>query len=214
MRYMHTTIFTAHSYRRMSVCLCVCEGGGGYALRDNMFLSCAIYSIEKHSHAEWRRPVGCLKLQVNFCKRATNYLALLREISYKGKASSGSTPPYTISNRRTPLDSELPPPCGWCAAALALSCRAPQGHNPTQENLILFHFFPSSHLLFGFFAGLAAASQKSGTKRKKREKITRVIRQCTHSYTGCSCCSHCILHVSLNSTMTRVVLLMSYVFLR
>ena len=169
MRYMHTTIFTAHSYRRMSVCLCVCEGGGGYALRDNMFLSCAIYSIEKHSHAEWRRPVGCLKLQVNFCKRATNYLALLREISYKGKASSGSTPPYTISHRRTPLDSELPPPCGWCAAALALSCRAPQGHNPTQENLIHFHFFRAAEATI-----------------------------------------YCILHVSLNSTMTRVVLLMSY----
>ena len=26
----------------------------------------------------WRRPIGCLKLQVIFCKRATNYRALLR----------------------------------------------------------------------------------------------------------------------------------------
>jgi len=41
----------------------------------------------------WRRPIGFLKLQVIFCKRATNYRAILRKMNSKGKASYDSTPP-------------------------------------------------------------------------------------------------------------------------
>ena len=41
---------------------------------------------------EWRRYMGCLKLQVIFCTRATNYRALLREMTSKDKASYDSTP--------------------------------------------------------------------------------------------------------------------------
>jgi len=41
----------------------------------------------------WRRPIGCLKLQVTFRNRATNYRALLRKMTYKDKASYGSWPP-------------------------------------------------------------------------------------------------------------------------
>jgi len=41
----------------------------------------------------WRRSIGCLKLQVIFCKRATNYRALLRKMTYKDKVSYDSTPP-------------------------------------------------------------------------------------------------------------------------
>ena len=40
---------------------------------------------------EWRRPIGCLKLQVIFRKRATNYRALLQKMTYKDKASCGSS---------------------------------------------------------------------------------------------------------------------------
>jgi len=40
----------------------------------------------------WRRPIGCLKLQVVFRKRATNYRALMRKITYKDKASYDATP--------------------------------------------------------------------------------------------------------------------------
>jgi len=43
----------------------------------------------------WRRHIGCLKLQVVFCKRATNYRALLQKMTYKDKASYDSTPPCT-----------------------------------------------------------------------------------------------------------------------
>ena len=38
----------------------------------------------------WRRPIGCLKLQVTFRNRATNYRALLQKMTYKDKASYGS----------------------------------------------------------------------------------------------------------------------------
>ena len=37
----------------------------------------------------WRRLIGCLKLQVIFRKRATNYGALLRKMTYKDKAFRG-----------------------------------------------------------------------------------------------------------------------------
>jgi len=48
-----------------------------------------------HSYTGWQRPIGCLKLPVIFRKRATNYRALLRKITYKDKASYGSSPPCT-----------------------------------------------------------------------------------------------------------------------
>jgi len=40
-----------------------------------------------------RRPTGCLKLQFILCKRATNYRALLRKMTYKDRASYGPAPP-------------------------------------------------------------------------------------------------------------------------
>ena len=44
-------------------------------------------------HTGWRRPIGCLKLQIIFRKRATNYRALLRNMSYTDKTSCESSPP-------------------------------------------------------------------------------------------------------------------------
>jgi len=44
-----------------------------------------------------RRLIGCLKLQVIFRKRATNYRALLRKMTYEDKASYDSTPPCTVN---------------------------------------------------------------------------------------------------------------------
>ena len=46
----------------------------------------------------WRRRIGCLTLQVIFRKRATNYRALLRKITYKDKASYESTPCSTSAH--------------------------------------------------------------------------------------------------------------------
>ena len=41
----------------------------------------------------WRRPTGCHQSQVIFRNRATNYRSLLRKMTYKDKASYGSSPP-------------------------------------------------------------------------------------------------------------------------
>ena len=43
----------------------------------------------------WRRPIGCLKLQAIFRKRATNYRALLRKMTYRNKAFYDCSPPCT-----------------------------------------------------------------------------------------------------------------------
>jgi len=40
-----------------------------------------------------RRCIGCLKLQVSFCKRATNCRAVLRKLTYKDKAFYDAKPP-------------------------------------------------------------------------------------------------------------------------
>jgi len=45
----------------------------------------------------WQRLIGCLKMQIIFRKRATNYRALMRKMTYEDKASCGSSPPCTMS---------------------------------------------------------------------------------------------------------------------
>ena len=44
----------------------------------------------------WQRPIGCLKLQVIFRKKAINCRALLWKMTCKDKASYGSSPPCTV----------------------------------------------------------------------------------------------------------------------
>ena len=67
---------------------------------------------ESHGHREpppsilrqgtgWRRLIGCLNLQVIFRKRATNYRALLRKMTYEHKASYESSSPCTQSRTHT-----------------------------------------------------------------------------------------------------------------
>jgi len=47
-----------------------------------------------HAHTTGRRrPIGCLKLQVIFRKSATNHMVFLRKMTYKDKASYGSSSP-------------------------------------------------------------------------------------------------------------------------
>ena len=50
-------------------------------------------SCKQVGYTGWRRLIGCLKLQVIFCKRSNNYRALLRKMAYKDEASYDSTPP-------------------------------------------------------------------------------------------------------------------------
>ena len=54
-----------------------------------------------HSRGREReRPIGCLKLQVIFRKRATNNRALLRRMTCEDKAPYDSTPPCSSNTRK------------------------------------------------------------------------------------------------------------------
>ena len=48
-----------------------------------------------HVYTGWRRLIGCLKSPVILRKRATNWRALLRKMTYEDKAFYDSTPPCT-----------------------------------------------------------------------------------------------------------------------
>jgi len=50
----------------------------------------------------WRRIIRCLKLQVIFRKRATNYRALLRKTIYEDKTPYASSPPCTSQRGAQP----------------------------------------------------------------------------------------------------------------
>jgi len=59
----------------------------------SLSVNCSTSNV-RESHSGWRRPI-CLRLQAISRKRATNYRALLRKMTYKHKASYGSSPPCT-----------------------------------------------------------------------------------------------------------------------
>jgi len=83
----HTRTYThAHARTRTRTNIGACT----YRERESQshFLS--------HTVTGWRRRVGCLKLQVIFRQTANNYRALLRNMTYKDKASYGSSPPCTL----------------------------------------------------------------------------------------------------------------------
>jgi len=58
----------------------------------SLFQSKRVFGEQPVHSTGWRRPIGCLKLQVIFRKRATDHKALLRKMIYKDKASYGSSP--------------------------------------------------------------------------------------------------------------------------
>jgi len=66
----------------------------------------------------WRRCIECLKLQVISRKRATNSRALLRKMTYKDKASYGSSPPCTQSGGHTRIAKPLETSLYLCKRAL------------------------------------------------------------------------------------------------
>jgi len=65
------------------------------ATRRNAIYEESTLHVVEDAHTGWRRRRGCLKLQVIFRRRATNYRALLRKMTYKDKTCCGSTPPCT-----------------------------------------------------------------------------------------------------------------------
>ena len=74
-----------------------------HIVHDSQHASHIRTNIRKHlSRTGWQRCIGCLKLQVFFRKRATNYRDLLWKLTYNDKASYESSPPCTqLSSSRT-----------------------------------------------------------------------------------------------------------------
>jgi len=73
----------------------------------------------------WQRPLRCLKLQVGFRKRATNYRALLREMTHTDKASYGSLPlcSYCVLHKYVPcVYSHSPAICCSVLQCVAMCC--------------------------------------------------------------------------------------------
>jgi len=91
------------------VCVCVCVWSPSHASDifvwgspSGMFCGGrALLPKETHclrnlaARTEWRRLIWCLNLQVISRKRATNYRALWRKMTYKDVAPYDSTPPCT-----------------------------------------------------------------------------------------------------------------------
>ena len=96
-RLMHMCHLT-HSFVCRDSFICVmlfihmCDMTHSYTWHDVLFW--LLTSSEETTG--WRRLRGCLKLQVIFCKRATNYRALLRKVTHKDKPSYASSPPCKL----------------------------------------------------------------------------------------------------------------------
>jgi len=91
--------------KRVFVCLCVCVHM--YDMTDHIIdqkqgVTYVIFIFHtQRIRTGWRRLIGCLKLQFIFCKRATNYRALLRKMTYKDKQSYASSLPCTCDTCET-----------------------------------------------------------------------------------------------------------------
>ena len=84
------------TYVHTYICICTTVSGYGDDTVVYAYRVCACKRGEIDSTGTgWRRLIGCLKLQIIFCKRATDYRALLRKMIRKDKASYGSLPPCT-----------------------------------------------------------------------------------------------------------------------
>ena len=82
------------------VCVCVFDPWQLLLLHYNSFITSSWIQSSRRSRISrcvdrtgWRRLIGCLKLQVIFRKRVTNYRALLQKMTYEDTASYDFTPP-------------------------------------------------------------------------------------------------------------------------
>jgi len=95
--------------------------------------------------AGWRRLIGCLKLQVNFRRRATNYRALLWNMTYKDKASYDSSPPGRLKSRRRV--------CGVFSIRSTWSLRVVQWERYTIDHLVIGKSWPPRYHLERLLVG-------------------------------------------------------------
>jgi len=103
-RSQHSGLYHSRAGERVKSCI---ANARSLTLRTNerviSHITSAMWDTTPSFSTGWQRPIGCLKSQVIFCKRATNYRALLLKMTYEDKASYDSTPAcnvrYGIFNR-------------------------------------------------------------------------------------------------------------------
>ena len=81
-----------------------------------MYIYIPIYKICVCAGMGWRRCIGSLELQVSFRKRAINYRAHLRKMTYSDKASYASPPPCTSDSHIRCRRMKLQHPTTHCNA--------------------------------------------------------------------------------------------------
>ena len=67
-----------------------------------------VYHLHVQNRCRLQQVVGCLKLQVSFRKRATNYSALLRKMTWKDKASYDSKTGVDFSKSNGRINTCVP----------------------------------------------------------------------------------------------------------
>ena len=87
---MASSFYISHCDQHCDSCWC--------CVYSHILSTTYTYTLLIYLDKEWRRPIGCLKVQVISRKRATNYRALLRKITYGDKASYGSWPPCILKH--------------------------------------------------------------------------------------------------------------------
>jgi len=124
-------IFTGHFSQKSSML------SGSFAENDPQFTF----------STGWQRPTGCLKLQVILRRRAINDRALLRKMTFKDKASYGSSPPFTskaLTNHKFVCFTWAPP---YFNRRFLINGRIPLSRNERTHPIIalcVFHVSPLS----------------------------------------------------------------------
>jgi len=82
-----------HFYLRHDAFICVPSLIDVFDMTHSYLCDMMHFYVRHDSCTGWRRPIECFKLQVIFCKRATDYRDLLQKMTCKDKALNGSSPP-------------------------------------------------------------------------------------------------------------------------
>jgi len=149
-------------------------------------VSGSVYWVSFHmvdNTTGWRRPIGCLKLQVISRKRATNYRALLWKMTFKDTTWYVSSPPCTtcymlswkyreLGFKKTPLDTAT-----WQALQHELYT-----HCTTQQHVCVALFRTSATRWHALHHRLQHTLQRTET---------RVCCMATASPPLCSICQRC-----------------------
>ena len=129
-------------------------------------------SCEYADSTGWRRLIGCLKLQIIFCKRATNYRALLRKMTYEDKPSYASSPPcigpgtfntsaFTRTHTHTYMNTCIDRRIRRCSALELDTHTHTNTHTPTHPHMNIYMHILIVHALADAVGHLALYTKQT-----------------------------------------------------